>query len=83
MDAVKLADKYRDDTSISLGKGQTALFWIDKWPDKTLQKSFPRLFSFALSEMVYVQFLDSQNSKWKYENRNILVFARNSGFYIF
>jgi hypothetical protein len=28
------------------------------------------------------QFLDSQNFKWKYESRNILVFARNLGFFI-
>jgi hypothetical protein len=29
------------------------------------------------------QFLDSQNSKWKYKSRKILVFSINYGFYIF
>jgi hypothetical protein len=52
---------------ISLEKDKTTL---------TFAYEFTRIYPVS-------QFLDSQNSKWEYKSRKILVFARNSGFHIF
>jgi hypothetical protein len=54
-DIVRLSDQYREICSISLGQGDTTLFWSDKWRQDTLQSKFPRLFSFALDKNIYVK----------------------------
>ena len=49
---------------------------ISKWSWEKVTSEFTRVYPVS-------QFLDSQNYKWKYESKKILVFARNLVFYIF
>jgi hypothetical protein len=50
-----LSEKHREICSISVGTGDTTLFWSDKWRQATLQEEFPRIFSFALDKNISVQ----------------------------
>ena len=51
-------DKYRAVTSVTVGKGDSVLFWSDHWEiDQScipLQERFPRLFSFCMQKNLSV-----------------------------
>jgi hypothetical protein len=61
-DIMKLVDKYREFCSVKIGAGDTALFWFDSWHGSLLHSQFPRLFSFAMDQNIYVRdFIDTAN----------------------
>ena len=47
-DIMQLSEKYVPLYSITVGTGDSALFWYDKWNGFNMQEKFPRLHSFAL-----------------------------------
>jgi hypothetical protein len=53
-DVIKLADNFRDVSSVIPGSGDSIMFWTDKWEiagsSQPLCHRFPRLFSYALDE---------------------------------
>uniref|UniRef100_A0A453ILD2 Reverse transcriptase zinc-binding domain-containing protein n=1 Tax=Aegilops tauschii subsp. strangulata TaxID=200361 RepID=A0A453ILD2_AEGTS len=57
-DICKLMDKYRAVTFVTVGKGDSVLFWSDHWEiDQScipLQERFPRLFPFCLQKNLSV-----------------------------
>ena len=55
-DVMKLVDNFRAVSSVTLGKGDTFLFWLDNWKTdlikRPLKDRFPRLFSFVLDDNI-------------------------------
>jgi hypothetical protein len=49
-DFMKLVDKYISLCKVTIGDGDTALFWSDMWHDRTMLHRFPRLHSFTLDD---------------------------------
>lgn len=51
-DVMKLVDNFREVVSIQPGRGDTFLFWSDKWilagSDQPIKERYPRLYSYAL-----------------------------------
>lgn len=47
-----LSDIYRGVTSVSVGDGNTVLFWKDLWCTKIFSESHPRDFSYITNEDV-------------------------------
>lgn len=54
-DITKLMLIYRGISQVSVSHGGNVLFWKDLWCNSILAESFPRAFSFATSEDVFVQ----------------------------
>jgi hypothetical protein len=53
-DIMKLVDKFLPICQVVVGRGDTVLFWTDRWCNGTMQSLFPRLFSFALDNNLSV-----------------------------
>jgi hypothetical protein len=67
-DIMKLAGKYIPLCKITIGTGDTALFWSDKWHDQLMMQSFPRLFSYSLDGKLSVRdFLLTNNKSELFE----------------
>lgn len=54
-DNLKLLGKFKDFTFITVGDGQSCLFWSDNWRQMTLASSAPEFLSFAKNRMISVQ----------------------------
>jgi len=54
-DNLKLLDKFKEFTFITVGDGPSCLFWSDNWKQITLASSSPELFSFTKNRMISVQ----------------------------
>lgn len=54
-DIFRLIPFFRAFAQCTLGQGDTALFWKDKWTDSYLESEFPILFSFARNEDSTIQ----------------------------
>jgi hypothetical protein len=57
-DVFKLVEDFRALSSVKLGRGDSIIFWSDKWKFNdclvTLLERFPRLFSYALDQHISV-----------------------------
>jgi hypothetical protein len=62
-DIIKLVDKYLPICHVTVGRGDTILFWTDMWYSGTMQSLFPRLFSFALDAKISVGEFCAQEDK--------------------
>jgi hypothetical protein len=55
-DVLKQVDNFRGVSSISMGTGETFLFWLDNWKVNgssiPLKARFPRLYSFVLDDQL-------------------------------
>ena len=54
-DIMKLSDKYRDLCDVKVGKGDSVMFWHEKWNGQCPGKEYPRLFSYALDPSISIQ----------------------------
>jgi hypothetical protein len=60
---MKLVDKYLPICHVAVGRGDTVLFWTDRWCNGTMQSLFPRLFSFALDSNLSVEEFCAEEDK--------------------
>jgi hypothetical protein len=67
-DIMRLAMKYIPLCKITIGTGDTVLFWSDKWHDHPMMQRFPRLFSYSLDDKLSVRdFLLTPNKSELFE----------------
>jgi hypothetical protein len=59
-DILKLLDWYKLFSSVTVRRGETCRFWLDKWSQEPLQLQYPQLFSFTRNKNISVQEFCSQ-----------------------
>jgi hypothetical protein len=52
---ISLSEEYRTITSVSIGNGNSTLFWSDLWKEEVLDAKFSRLFSFVKDKLQSVK----------------------------